>query len=292
MTGYPTLTLADDFGFENLDTVHDHTTQFVASLISSRPKKVVLDLEAVTKFTPFSGCYLASLVKDLLALGIEVEVIRPKHAGASHQLDYLGILAHFLGHPVPTTKRVRSVPLVHLHGKDFDLAIRMSKMVRVSLELTAANFYLVQLCLKELLLNAFDHGQSPKGTFCCAYGLRNLRIVRVCTMDHGMGVLAHLRQNPKYAALTSDAKALAICVQKGVSGTRWTRGLGLFYVSQALLHAGGEITMASGSATMLLQEGKPPVFGNLPTPFTGTVVNVTFKVRKAYRFILDDLEDK
>ncbi|MCX6600433.1 MAG: hypothetical protein NT025_02590 [bacterium] len=292
MTDYPTLTFPDDFGFENLSAIHDLTTRFVASLGPDGPKKVVLDLRCVTKFTPFSGCYLASLVKDLVSLGINVEVLRPVHTGASHQLDHLGIVAHFLGHPVPTTKRVRSVPLVHLHGKDFDLAIRMSKMVRVSLELTAANFYLVQLCLKELLLNAFDHGQSPKGTFCCAYGLRNLRIVRVCTMDHGMGVLAHLRQNPKYANLTSDTEALALCVRKGVSGTRWTRGLGLFYVTQALLHAGGEIAMASGSATMLLQEGKPPVFGNLSTPFTGTVVNVTFKVRKAYRFILDDLEDR
>jgi hypothetical protein len=84
----------------------------------------------------------------------------------------------------------------------------------------------------ELIGNATEHGVSDRGAFmaaqvhtCRTSGLSRLEFA-VC--DTGIGIMNHLRHNPKYQYLTRDEVAIDKAIQAGVSGvTSATRGNGL-----------------------------------------------------------------
>lgn len=84
----------------------------------------------------------------------------------------------------------------------------------------------------ELMSNATEHGLSDRGAFMAAQlhtgrttGLARLEFA-VC--DTGIGVMNHLRQNPKYAYLHRDELAIAKAMEAGVTGVKsGKRGHGL-----------------------------------------------------------------
>jgi hypothetical protein len=85
--------------------------------------------------------------------------------------------------------------------------------------------------LGELIDNAVSHGGSELGAFVAAQtytgkttGTRRLEMA-IC--DTGMGVLAHLRQNPDHKHITHSNLALEWALRRGVSGAEGRRGNGL-----------------------------------------------------------------
>lgn len=288
------IVFPSDFRVENFSKIHKlFAEESFSDQSSMRGKEIVLDLRFVSRFTPFSGCYLASVIQDFLDCGVSnIRLMQPAKDSARHQIEHLGIVSHFVGGKTKVTKRVRTVPLVHIRDHDHDLAARLGGLVRDSLKLTTAHYYLIHLCLKELLQNAYEHGHSEKGTIACAYGIGNRKVVRICTLDHGIGILAHLIRNPQNAHIKSHRDALMSAIRKGITGeTKRSRGLGLYYVTSLLGTAGGNLSITSGDTTMDVGLKTTTRFTALDTIYNGTIVNITFVARPEYRFTLDDLED-
>src|SRR5439155_16664799 len=83
----------------------------------------------------------------------------------------------------------------------------------------------------ELIDNAVSHGDSQIGAFVAAQSYTGAISGRpgfefaVC--DTGMGVLDHLRGNPKYALVPDAPTALAYAIRPGVTGTSEPRGYGV-----------------------------------------------------------------
>lgn len=94
----------------------------------------------------------------------------------------------------------------------------------------AAGRVVYQAC-GELLANAAEHGASSTGAFIAVQtytgstteGLR----LELAICDTGVGVLTHLRRNPKYSHLHRDELALEKSLEAGVSGAGNDRGNGL-----------------------------------------------------------------
>ncbi|HEY0167138.1 MAG TPA: hypothetical protein VGB75_08860 [Jatrophihabitans sp.] len=84
----------------------------------------------------------------------------------------------------------------------------------------------------ELMSNATEHGLSERGAFM-AVQLHTGRTtgsprLEFAVCDTGIGVMNHLRQNPRHAHLTRDEVAIAKAIRAGVSGVKSElRGNGL-----------------------------------------------------------------
>lgn len=105
----------------------------------------------------------------------------------------------------------------------------------------------------ELVDNATTHGQSPIGTFVCAQRYTGETSghepgIWVGIADAGIGIPDHLRGNPRYATIRSDAELIRRARQPWVTGTRDRRGWGLVEVFQD--------AAASGPSDLLIRSGR------------------------------------
>jgi hypothetical protein len=121
----------------------------------------------------------------------------------------------------------------------------------------------------ELMSNATEHGGSERGAFIAAQlhtggstdeGPR----LEFAVCDTGIGVMNHLRQNPRHAHLTRDELAIAKALQAGVSGIAADlRGNGL---SDAIEHS-----RRFGSVNIQIRSGRGEVkAAGSPSDYTET----------------------
>jgi hypothetical protein len=118
-----------------------------------------------------------------------------------------------------------------------DLSERLGELVMAyySDYSTAAGVTVFQAC-GELIDNAVTHSGSSRGAFVAAQtytgGTTDGPRFEFAICDNGIGVMQHLKRNPKHAHLTRDELALKLAIQAGVSGvtakqTADARGNGL-----------------------------------------------------------------
>ena len=131
----------------------------------------------------------------------------------------------------------------------------------------------------ELIDNATSHGSSSLGAFVAAqaYSGRTtaVRRLEVAICDTGVGVLSHLRRNPKNAHIANNAEALAKALEPGITGTDEERGNGLPDLLTATARAGtARLVMRSGDGLMRVGRrrdgGSAPVSLNTRSPVAGT----------------------
>jgi hypothetical protein len=83
----------------------------------------------------------------------------------------------------------------------------------------------------ELIDNAVSHGTSELGAFAAAQAYTGRttgrRGVEFAICDTGIGILEHLRRNPRYRDLQTDRAALVQAMKPGATGTDDRRGNGL-----------------------------------------------------------------
>ena len=92
---------------------------------------------------------------------------------------------------------------------------------------------------------AFAAAQLYSGTTTGRPGLE----FAIC--DNGIGVLEHLRTNPKYASVSSSSDAIRLAFEPGVTGTADARGMGLSNVLRLASRAGRtSLVFASGDAAV------------------------------------------
>jgi len=130
----------------------------------------------------------------------------------------------------------------------------------------------------ELIDNAASHGESQLGAFLSAQtytgttsGRRGFEFA-VC--DTGVGVLTHLRGNPKYVGVPDARSALACALQPGVTGTSEPRGYGLADMLQ-ITHDGGvgRLVLRSGNgivSVVLRRQRRQDTYAVATTSITGT----------------------
>lgn len=83
----------------------------------------------------------------------------------------------------------------------------------------------------ELIANAVEHGMSATGAFVAAQTYTSAQSggprFEFAICDTGIGVLKHLKLNPRYQLLSRDCIAIERAMEPGVSGTGDDRGNGL-----------------------------------------------------------------
>lgn len=139
--------------------------------------------------------------------------------------------------------------------------------------------YLIQLCLNELLQNAFEHADSKEGSFVLARWYSRTRSVRIAVVDGGVGIPAALRRK-EIAGLQrkGDWEVIVDAVtRQGITSREGTKrgGFGLKLLREAAIGRGGKVVVISSTAKAVF---KP---SGIQRPrsrlFRGTAVEMDFR---------------
>lgn len=135
--------------------------------------------------------------------------------------------------------------------------------------------------VKEMHSNVYEHsGRSNSGivAFAALNGAYEMIIA-----DQGMGVLESLRSNPHYAHLKSDAEALRLAIQPGVSrhAEHSLRGYGFKNMFTGLLNLNSRLRFRSGTGAVSIDgfsDGDPVPIVHERAPIPGFLVSVACNV--------------
>jgi hypothetical protein len=166
--------------------------------------------------------------------------------------------------------------LIQRHADD--IAELMSRDSERKTEL----FDILSYSLREMIRNVFEHSHSDRAFYCGQYWPTKGK-VEVCLLDRGIGIRQSLQQNPNFRFRT-DKEAVEMCLWPGVSGkthltptsTNWANsGYGLYMTSRLARH-GGNFTIASGDACVMLSKSMQKE--NFSTHLQGTAVRMNLDV--------------
>lgn len=147
----------------------------------------------------------------------------------------------------------------------------------------------IQHLVQELLWNAIDHGEWPKGALVTAQYYPSTQRVQVAIVDCGKGIMASLSEHGIFRP-QSDQEALLLCLRPWVSGkggqSRLDReehghvGCGLTIAAKLVQKTGGDMILLTGDATLIVP-------GSTTEPvnhWSGTVVVIELYRDRLRRF--------
>jgi hypothetical protein len=220
--------------------VGDRPLAMVAAMFTfAGPHTLLIDATRVGFVCPLDLAGMLAIAHWAWASQMPVTLLLPREEGAVSYFQRMDVLRRM----PPRTKIVGRIPLetrTDLRhrlleaaplNKDTadDLAEKVGNLVTAHYPDTAGP--VVARACNELLDNAVDHGASPEGAFLAAQAYTGATTghprLELAVCDTGIGVLQHLRQNPKHQHLVTDERALAKALRDGVTGTADKRGNGL-----------------------------------------------------------------
>ncbi|MFD5013703.1 ATP-binding protein [Streptomyces chartreusis] len=201
--------------------------------------RLVLDARRLLFASPLDLAAAAASAHLHADDGTPTALVLPRSPDVTSYLQRMDLITalpngtHIEGDLPDETRKDQSLNLLEVTHLRPDTVGRISEQLgRLTLHhLGPRNGRRVCQGIGELIDNAIDHGASTCGAFIAAQaysgkttGYRRLEIA-VC--DTGVGVLDHLRRNPRHRLLSSSAAALERALQRGASGTEDKRGNGL-----------------------------------------------------------------
>jgi hypothetical protein len=214
------------------------------------PGQLVLDLRQLTFASPLDLAAAAALAHLAQSRGAPAVIHMPEKSDIASYLARMDLHAalppgsQILG-LIPEQRRLdrtdKLVEVMHVSaGTEDELMDRIGHVALAQLD-AAFSRRAVQ-SIGELVDNAVSHGASDIGAFAAvqAYSGRTSRRrgLEFAICDTGIGVLQHLRKNPKIMKLQDDREALAHALRRGVTGTGDERGNGLADLFNVTGHAG------------------------------------------------------
>ena len=134
----------------------------------------------------------------------------------------------------------------------------------------------------EIYANAFEHGESPIGVFCCGQHYPSLGELKLTVVDFGVGIPSNVRIFVGNSRITA-ASALKWAFQRGTSTkpNGSGRGLGLDLLKAFVKLNKGRLEIFSHEGYALIDENQE-TYLNRKAFFEGTLVNITFRCDESY----------
>ncbi len=236
---------------------------------------------------PFAVSVLAGVIKQCKKTrNRKILYNPPENAEVDKYLSQIGFKAFFKING-PDIHRDTTVQLRQLNAIDpiyienliilIDSKMRLSEGIKDSFKMS----------LNEVLTNVFDHSKSADGCFLCAQYYPSSKLIRLCIIDFGVGILTTLKT--KYGIWT-DIDAIKLSVKEGITSRPQSAGFGLFHIRNFLKVNEGTLTLISGKGKVDFRGNKIATH-RLSSVFKGTIVNLLIKANKRSFYFLSDEKD-
>jgi len=212
--------------------VGDRPLAEAAFLSGAGPDSLAIDATKLTFACPLDLAGIVATAHWAASCAIRVILQLPSDPAATAYLQRMDVLRRMpartkiVGRVPPDARadhRGSLMEVTTLNEKNVnDLSERLGPLVTgFYKDRSEAGAAVFRAC-SELMSNAAEHGLSDRGAFMAAQlhtgrstGAARLEFA-VC--DTGIGIMNHLRRNPKYAYLVRDEVAIAKAMEAGVSG--------------------------------------------------------------------------
>ncbi len=130
--------------------------------------------------------------------------------------------------------------------------------------------------------NAFDHSESPIGTYTCGQFYPNLEVLQLAIVDFGVGIPSNVRRHlGDFEKSAKDCMAWAVVPGHTTSTAALSRGVGLDLLRDFLQTNGGKLEILSHDGYISFdQTGISTRI--LPHAFEGTMVNIRIRCDENY----------
>jgi anti-sigma regulatory factor (Ser/Thr protein kinase) len=222
------------------------------------------DLSAITLITPSPMVQIAATCHALAGQG-RTPRVRLGPDGVRTYLDRCGFFEVIgdvcVTEPEPddwrsvlyTARRGSNPMLIEVtHLRDGSgLPALLSKIVwalRYRLKYSKYDAYDIATVVSELCQNTFDHNAGVAGFVAMqVYGKEAKRFLEIAVSDHGSGLLATLKRNPRNRAIGTDLDAIKAAMKLGTSEhDDPTRGTGLYHLLNIAYKHKGSFQIKSG----------------------------------------------
>jgi hypothetical protein len=225
------------------------------------PIRLRVNLEGLAFISPGPLAFLVAAVRDLSERALispGSDYVQPKSALVRRYLARMDVERLLLQSPPPEDFARRDgafCPCQPFATGDEVTAVADSLKVAVTraCETDRGAEAAIAWALNEVIFNVLSHARSPSGGIGIAQGWPRRRIFEVAVADCGVGIRSSLCANPAYATIASDAEAIRLALEPGVTGVanRPRGGLGLYLTRFLLSDNGGLITVRSGSGEVV-----------------------------------------
>lgn len=260
-----------------------------AFLSGEDPGTLVIDASRLTFACPLDLAGMVATAHWAAECAIPVTLRLPTATDMAAYLQRMDVLrqmptrTRILGHVPPDARNDRRGSLLEvtaLNEKNVnDLNERLGPLVMSFYDGRPQAGATVFRACSELLSNATEHGASERGAFTAVQlhtgATTEAPRFEFAVCDTGVGVMQHLRHNPKFAHFTRDELAIAEAMKKGVSGIGTdARGNGLNDAVEDTRHHGRvnfQIRSGRGEVRVVgTPDGHKKDMGDRPDQTSGT----------------------
>jgi signal transduction histidine kinase len=134
----------------------------------------------------------------------------------------------------------------------------------------------------EIYCNAFEHGQSPIGTFSCGQRYPKLNVLKLTTIDFGVGIPANVCDFLQDSTMQAeDALKWAFQLGKTTRQSGVPGGIGLDMLKTFVKEKQGKIEIYSHDGYALI-DATQEFYESFASFFKGTLINVTIPCDLTY----------
>lgn len=144
----------------------------------------------------------------------------------------------------------------------------------------------------EIYANAFEHGESSIGVFCCGQHYPKLHLLKLAVVDFGVGIPSNARVFFRNSDLTADA-ALRWAFRQGTTTqpNGMGRGIGLDLLRQFVKLNKGRLEVFSHEGYAVIDEQEER-YETRPTFFEGTLVNISLRCDETHYCLASEVADE
>ncbi len=144
----------------------------------------------------------------------------------------------------------------------------------------------------EIYANAFEHGKSPIGVFCCGQHYPRLGQLELAVVDFGVGIPSNARIFSRNHDLQAGA-ALRWAFQQGTTTqpNGMGRGVGLDLLKRFVSLNKGRLDVFSHEGYALIAEQEER-YETRPTFFEGTMVNISLRCDETHYCLASEVADE
>ncbi|MDP8239359.1 MAG: ATP-binding protein [Candidatus Hatepunaea meridiana] len=253
-------------------------------------EEIDFDFSDIDLVFPFSACFIAKLFDVVIENGQAGKVYLPKRSSILSQFHRIGLDTFLDKKQLIKEESVPNILIQRIISSSNSFTSGLVKLIEEQITLPRWIKESVYFAVHELLLNVDKHCDVQQGNYICINTIPTKRLIHICVLDSGIGILQSFKKNPDYGYLNNDLEAIHKSLEYGVSSIRDTeRGIGLNNLLQLVNSNNGEMQIVSGFGMIEVRSGQISN-KSLKYSYQGTIVNLYLNIDEGFKPTFNDWE--
>lgn len=201
-------------------------------------EEIVFDLSNSESLTPLGIIMLIATITECMTRGEKCVYRKPVDRTLQRFFKEIGFNKFFRLtdsdyselHNISTG----TIQLRRISGLNTSIADTITEIINFHLRISDGLKGSLRMSMNEAITNVIDHSGRNDYYVCCRT-YPNLKQIRLCIADLGIGIRYSLTKKDVYKYITTDREAIKLATEEGVSSREERAGLGLSHIKKFLM---------------------------------------------------------